>query len=163
MSSLPFSIRALQCLLPFQCISLYPVSALCIPMLKCLSLLAALPVFSVFQTYTALHYTVLPSDPAAAGDGGMRVWKMSSTVSLLCTIRAAVNRLDSVNSTCCDAQHQHVVVGDTGGHIRVWKVDPNLYSSAGSAAEACFTQVSKVKPVHSRTVAASAMCNSYIH
>ena len=123
-------------------------------MLKCLSLLAALPVFSVVQTYTALHYTVLPSAPAAAGDGGMRVWKMSSTVSLSCTIRAAVNRLDSVNSTCCDAQHQHVVVGDTGGHIRVWKVDPKLYSSAGSAAEACFTQVSTVKSLYLLTVAA---------
>jgi len=71
----------------------------------------------------------------------MRVWRMSSTPALMCTIRAAVNRLDCVNSTCCDAQHEHVVVGDTGGHVRVWKLDPKLCSSTGAAAEACFTQV----------------------
>ncbi len=71
----------------------------------------------------------------------MRVWRMSSTPALMCTIRAAVNRLDCVNSMCCDAQHEHVVVGDTGGHVRVWKLDPKLCSSTGAAAEACFTQV----------------------
>jgi len=71
----------------------------------------------------------------------MRVWRMSSTPALMCTIRAAGHRLDCVNSTCCDAQHEHVVVGDTGGHVRVWKLDPKLCSSTGAAAEACFTQV----------------------
>ena len=75
------------------------------------------------------------------GYGGMRIWKMSSTPTLMCTIRAAVNRLDSVNSMCCDAQHEHVVVGDTGGHVRVWRLDPKLCSCTGPAAEACFTQV----------------------
>ncbi|KAL0018315.1 hypothetical protein WJX77_008577 [Trebouxia sp. C0004] len=89
-----------------------------------------------------------PHDPHASpillscgGDGGMRVWRVSSTPALMCTIRAAVNRLDCVNSTCCDAQHEHVVVGDTGGHVRVWKLDPKLSSSTGAAAEACFTQL----------------------
>ena len=75
------------------------------------------------------------------GDGGMRVYKMSSTPVLMCTIRAAVNRLDWVNSMCCDAQHEHVIVGDTGGHVKVWKVDPKLSSSPGATAAACFVQV----------------------
>ena len=77
----------------------------------------------------------------SAGDGGMRVWKMGTSPVLVCTIRAAVNRLDCVNSMCCDAQHEHVIVGDTGGHVRVWRVDPNLCSSSGAAAQACFSQV----------------------
>ncbi len=48
---------------------------------------------------------------------------------------------------CCDAQHEHVVVGDTGGHLRVWKLDPKLCSSSGAAAEACFTQVAALNPL----------------
>lgn len=66
---------------------------------------------------------------------------MSSSPALMCTIRAAVNRLDCVNSMCCDAQHEHVIVGDTGGHVKIWRVDPKLSSSSGTAAAACFVQV----------------------
>ena len=72
----------------------------------------------------------------------MRVWKMGTSPSLLCTIRAAVNRLDCVNSMCCDSQHQHVIVGDTGGHVRIWSLQPELSATTGAAAQACFTQVS---------------------
>ncbi len=71
---------------------------------------------------------------------------MSSTPRLVCIIRAAVNRLDSLNSMCCDAQHKHVVVGDTGGHVRVYALDPKLCSCSGAAAEACFTEVSTLEP-----------------
>lgn len=77
----------------------------------------------------------------------MRVWKMNSTPSLLCTIRAAVNRLDCVNSMCCDSQQHHVAVGDTGGHVRVWQLDSALESRSGRDADACFSQVySTVSP-----------------
>ncbi len=88
----------------------------------------------------------------------MRVWRMSSTPALICTIRAAVNRLDCVNSMCCDAQHEHVVVGDTGGHVRVWKLDPNLCSSTGAAAEACFTRV-----LHLATLTPAMCCRGIVH
>lgn len=76
------------------------------------------------------------------GDGGMRVWKMGSSPTLMCTIRAAVNRLDCVNSMCCDSQYEHVIVGDTGGHVRVWSLHPHLWACTDAAAQACFTQVS---------------------
>ena len=88
----------------------------------------------------------------------MRVWRLSSTPTLMCTIRAAVNRLDCVNSMCCDAQHEHVVVGDTGGHVRVWKLDPKLCSSTGAAAEACFTQVAV--PSYSSP---ALCCRGFVH
>lgn len=81
----------------------------------------------------------------------MRVWKMNSTPSLLCTIRAAVNRLDCVNSMCCDSQQQHVAVGDTGGHVRVWQLDSGLESWSGQDANSCFGQVSQQPPWHSVT------------
>ena len=78
----------------------------------------------------------------------MRAWKMSSRPVLICCMKAAVNRLDCVNTMCCNAQHDHVVVGDTGGHVRVWKLDPHLCSSTGAAAQACFTQVCSLSPFH---------------
>ena len=54
------------------------------------------------------------------GDSGMQVWNMSSTPGLMCTICAAVNRLDCVNSMCCDVNILAPFTGDGG--MRVWKM-----------------------------------------
>ena len=88
---------------------------------------------------TALGYkpTMLVS---AGADGVVRVWRVAAEGLLMCTLQGAVGPLDTVKALCTDAEHAHLVVADSSGHVKVLHV-PDLDATTPQRAMASFTQV----------------------
>lgn len=77
---------------------------------------------------------------SGGGDGCVRVWLVGSSGKLLCTLAAAQGRLEQVSSMCCDAQYNHVIIGDSAGHVRVYSVADGVVISSLDACRSSFKQ-----------------------
>lgn len=88
--------------------------------------------------------TALPYKPtmliSAGADGVVRVWRVAAEGRLMCTLEGAVGPLDTVKALCTDAEHVHLVVADSSGHVKVLHV-PDLNATAPEKTMASFSQV----------------------
>ncbi|KXZ51188.1 hypothetical protein GPECTOR_13g675 [Gonium pectorale] len=74
------------------------------------------------------------------GDGLMRVWLIGATGKLLATLPAAQGRLDTVTAAAVSPEHDHVIAGDTAGHIRVWDLRAGVEVRTMQACRDSFKQ-----------------------
>ncbi len=58
----------------------------------------------------------------------------------------AQGHLEQVTSICSDREHEHVVVGDSAGHLRVWDVRGGVDVSSPEACQASFRPVRAPEP-----------------
>ncbi|KAG2424023.1 hypothetical protein HXX76_014847 [Chlamydomonas incerta] len=72
------------------------------------------------------------------GDGLMRVWLIGATGKLLATLPAAQGRLDVVSAAAASPEHDHLVAGDTAGHLRVWDLRGGVDVSSMQACRDSF-------------------------
>ncbi|GIL56855.1 hypothetical protein Vafri_12156, partial [Volvox africanus] len=72
------------------------------------------------------------------GDGLMRVWLIGATGKLLATLPAAQGRLDVVSACAISPEHDHLVAGDTSGHIRVWDLRGGVRTGSMQACRDSF-------------------------
>ncbi|KAG2439805.1 hypothetical protein HYH02_010440 [Chlamydomonas schloesseri] len=108
------------------------------------------------------------------GDGLMRVWLIGATGKLLATLPAAQGRLDVVSAAAASPEHDHLVVGDTAGHLRVWDLRAGVDVSSMQACRDSFKQRSHwlahgaginsvaIMPERGIIVAASKDCNASV-
>ncbi|GFR43071.1 hypothetical protein Agub_g4078 [Astrephomene gubernaculifera] len=106
------------------------------------------------------------------GDGLMRIWLIGATGKLLATLPAAQGRLDVVTAAAASPEHDHLVAGDTAGHIRVWDLRQGVDVSSMQACRDSFRQRAhwlahnsginglSVVPERGIIVAASKDCNA---
>ncbi|KAG2498385.1 hypothetical protein HYH03_003644 [Edaphochlamys debaryana] len=72
------------------------------------------------------------------GDGLMRVWLIGATGKLLATLPAAQGRLDVVTAAAASPEQDHLVAGDTAGHVRVWDLRGGVDTSSMQACRDSF-------------------------
>ncbi|GIL84419.1 hypothetical protein Vretimale_15893 [Volvox reticuliferus] len=106
------------------------------------------------------------------GDGLMRVWLIGATGKLLATLPAAQGRLDVISACATSPEHDHLVAGDTSGHIRVWDLRGGVRTGSMQACRDSFRQRAhwlahnggisglSVVPERGIIVAASKDCNA---
>lgn len=92
----------------------------------------------------------LMGDPAsllllsAGGDGLVRVWVLCGTAAagqLLCTLPGAVGAPEVVSACCVDEAGDHVALGDSAGHVRVWDISRGVDTGSDEACCSSFQQV----------------------
>ncbi|KAF8071365.1 hypothetical protein HT031_001449 [Scenedesmus sp. PABB004] len=79
---------------------------------------------------------------SAGGDGLVRVWSINHLAqgAMLCMLPGANSLLDVVSAAGVDGGATVVVLGDSGGHLRVFDVAAGIDTSSAEAAAASFKQ-----------------------
>lgn len=72
---------------------------------------------------------------SCGGDGMMRVWLITTTARILCTLPAAQGLLEQSSSICTDEQYNFIIIGDTAGHVRIYDVSAGV--DIAGPPEAC--------------------------
>lgn len=96
------------------------------------------------ETLQWLPTSARPADPmllvSSADDGKLQVWKVGLTSQFMCWLPGAVGHLASVRDACCDSEHQHLIICDSSGHVKVWDTSA-LDASSGDALRDSFKLV----------------------
>lgn len=77
---------------------------------------------------------------SSGGDGLIRVWLVGSVGKLVCSLQGAQGRLEQVSCIAADRAFNHIVVGDTAGHIRVWDISNGIDTSSLEACRSSFKE-----------------------
>lgn len=110
---------------------------------------------------------------AGGADGLLRIWRTSTTGTLIGTLAGALGHLESVRALCQDQGCQHLIMSDSSGHIKIWATGDlhtsdhealvssfRMVRSAIAVADACMLSVSPFAQHRCCDALRSSLCQS---